>query len=76
MGHGPWGGRESDTTEVTKHTHIRYPDQENDIDELVSSDFIQICPLAHLFFFFSFFDQDAIQYHILYLFAMMLISLK
>ena len=64
-------------TEVAKYARIRYPDQEIDIDELVySSDFIQICPLSHLFFFFSFFDQDAIQYHILYLFAMMLISLK
>ena len=76
-GHGPWGGRECDTTEVTKYTCIRYPDQKIVIDELVSSEFIQICPLSHpFFFFFSFFDQDAIQYHILYLFAMMLISLK
>ena len=54
-GHGPWGGRECDTTEVTKYTCIRYPDQEIDIDELVSSDFIQICPLSHPFFFFFFF---------------------
>ena len=43
MGHSPWGCKESDTNEVTEHTHVNSYKCPNKIDACMSAFFLSLC---------------------------------